>query len=337
MAGAKVGGAERFFERLVPALTAAGVEQTAVIRRHAERAGALRKAGVPTLELGFGGPFDLATRLQVPLIARSFRPDLTLAWMNRAALRMPTGPWVRAARLGGYYDLKYYRRCQHLIANTADIARWLGTQGWPAERVHVLPNFVDPPSGRPVPRGSLYTSADQIVLLCLGRLHPNKAFDIAIRALADAPRAVLWLAGSGPEEARLRALAASTGVADRVRWLGWRSDVGALLQTADILLCPSRHEPLGNVVIEAWAAGTPVIAVASAGPAGLIRDGVDGRLVPIDDVAQLAEAIRALGDQPDVRARLAHVGLGRFRADFSQAVVVQAYCQLFERLMQGQR
>ena len=99
------------------------------------------------------------------------------------------------------------------------------------------------------------------------------------------------------------------GIAERVRFLGWRDDVPALLAAADILVCPSRHEPLGNVVIEAWAAGVPVVATASDGPAGLIDDGESGLLVPLPGrpgggAAGLAAAIERLCRDPALRARL---------------------------------
>lgn len=332
MAGARVGGAERFFERLLPALGQAGVTQAAAIRRHPERAAHLRAHGIVTTELRFGGPVDLITRWRVPGLVRAFAPDLVLAWMSRAADRMPQGSWVTAARLGGYYKLTHYRRCRHLIGNTEDIARYLRAEGHPADRVHVLPNFADPPGAGVVARSALATSEAAPVLLCLGRLHTNKAFDVALKALADLPEAILWLAGVGPEEAALRALADQLGVAARVRWLGWRDDTGPLLRAATVLLCPSRHEPLGNVVLEAWAAGTPVVAAASAGPASLIQDRVDGCLVPIDDAAALAQACRAVINDPAAAAALSQAGLARFASDFTATAVVARYVALFQRL-----
>jgi glycosyltransferase involved in cell wall biosynthesis len=117
-------------------------------------------------------------------------------------------------------------------------------------------------------------------LLAMGRLHPNKGFDVLLRAIALLPRGHLYLAGAGPEEAALRALAAELGITDRVSFLGWRRDIGALLAAADMFICSSRHEPLGNIVLEAWSAAKPVIAAAAQGPSELINDRADGLLVP---------------------------------------------------------
>ena len=130
----------------------------------------------------------------------------------------------------------------------------------------------------------------------MGRLHEVKAHDISLKALALIPQAYLWIAGTGPLEAELKALAQSLGVAQRVRFLGWRNDAAALYRTADACLFPSRFEPLGNVVIQCWANGLPVIAAASQGPSQLITPGQDGLLVPIDDAPALATAEQLLAD-----------------------------------------
>src|SRR5258708_14680077 len=123
-------------------------------------------------------------------------------------------------------------------------------------------------SAAPVARAALDTPEDVPLALALGRLHSNKAFDVLIEALARAPGIHLWLAGEGPARAQLESRAARLAVSNRVRFLCWREDAPALLATADMLVCPSRHEPLGHVVVEAWAAGPPRGAAASAGPRG---------------------------------------------------------------------
>ncbi|MGB0671281.1 MAG: glycosyltransferase, partial [Rhodospirillales bacterium] len=145
MAGAKHGGAEAFFVRLALGLMRAGLDQTVVIRRDEDRARLLRRGGVEPEQLAFGGLLDLSTAGDLRRIIRRDRPDIVLSWMNRAtaACPKPKGRFVHVARLGGYYDLKYYRNCDHLVGNTQDIVDYLVKAGWPAERAHYLPNFVD--------------------------------------------------------------------------------------------------------------------------------------------------------------------------------------------------
>src|ERR1700693_6094541 len=142
IAGAAHGGAETFFTRLVAELQRAGERQRVLIRRNSRRAQCLRAAGVQVGELAFGGIFDLATRSAFGREIAAWRPDIVLTWMSRATRLCPRGDFVHVARLGGYYDLKYYRRCDHLIGNTRAIAQWIVGAGWPAARVHYVPNFV---------------------------------------------------------------------------------------------------------------------------------------------------------------------------------------------------
>ncbi|MEX2643565.1 MAG: glycosyltransferase [Acetobacterales bacterium] len=333
MAGARHGGAEAFFVRLVSALARDGLTQLVAIRRNRERAAGLRAAGVAPVQLPFGGFFDWRTRPGLRAAIGGFQPDVVLTWMNRATHLCPGGAFVHAARLGGYYNLKYYARCDHLIANTRGIADYLVRQGWPAEQVHHLPNFVDPPRGEPLARGSLDTPEDVPLLVALGRLHPNKAFDVLLSALAGMPRAHLWLAGEGPERRSLEALARELDVADRVRFLGWRDDAPALIQAADLFVCPSRHEPLGNVVIEAWAAGTPVVAAAAAGPRELIQDRKSGLLVPIDDADALRRAAEEVLREDSLARSMVAAGREAYDAAFTEPAVVRAYRGFFEQIV----
>ncbi|MBN9496362.1 MAG: glycosyltransferase [Alphaproteobacteria bacterium] len=329
MAGAKVGGAEAFFERLVVALQANGIEQRVAIRADADRKSRLRAKGVDPVALSFGGVFDLATPWRLKSLFDDFNAEVALAFMSRAAAKLPPKALTKSrpayvGRLGGYYDLKYYRRCDHLIGNTRDICDWIVKQGWPAARVDYLPNFVDATPVVPASR----EGADKIVL-ALGRLHTNKAFDVAIAAMENVPNAQLWIAGAGPLDGELKAQAAKLG--DRVRFLGWRADSTALIEACDVLVCPSRHEPLGNVVIEAWARGKPVVAAASQGPGALIRDGKDGLLVPIDDAISLSQALNRVLAERALADDLGAAGQARHAGEFGEAKVIGAYKDFIAR------
>lgn len=336
MAGAALGGAETFFERLALAQHAGGETVLAAIRREPGRAARLRAGGLAPLELGFGGPLDLLTRPRLGAALRRFRPAVAVAWMNRAAGLAPTGDWVLAGRLGGYYDLRHYRRCDHLLANTRDLVAWIARQGWPAGRVHHAPNFAPDLRGAapadlpPPPPGGAR-------LLAMGRLHRNKGFDLLLRALPALPGARLWLAGEGPERAALARLAAEGGVADRVDFLGWRGDQGALLAACDLLVVPSRHEPLGNVVLEGWSAARPVVAAAVQGPSELIADGVTGRLCAPESPAALAAAIAGVLAAPDRGHALALAGRAGFEAHHAEGPVLARWRALLEALAAAPR
>lgn len=322
MAGAHHGGAEAFYERLTLALHGAGDEVLPIIRRDPERAARLAAGGLSPVELRFGGPLDILTRPRIGLLLKRFQPGVVMAWMNRAGSKTPPGPeldpWPTVGRLGGYYDLKYYRSCDHLVGNTRDLRDWIVAQGCPTDRAHYLPNFAADLAGA----APAELPGQGPCLLAMGRLHRNKGFDLAIRALALVPGATLCIAGEGPEREALTALARECGVADRVHLLGWRQDTGALLAACDLFVCSSRHEPLGNIVLEAWSASRPVVAAAAQGPRELIEDGETGLLVPPESAEALAGAINAALADPQDAARLADNGRKTFETSFAEGPVL---------------
>jgi glycosyltransferase involved in cell wall biosynthesis len=122
------------------------------------------------------------------------------------------------------------------------------------------------------------------------------------------------------------------GIAERVKFLGWRTDRGALLKAADVCVFPSREEPFGNVVVEAWAYGVPLVAAASTGPAWLARNNEDTILVPVDDAEALAQGVRDVLASKDLASELVENGRKRIETEFSENVVIGQYLDMFERV-----
>lgn len=332
MAGARQGGAETYFVNMVTALARAGVRQQAVIRGHSAREEALEAAGVPVTTARFGGMLDLVTRFRLQQALRVFRPHVVVSWMTRATAAVPArGAYAHIARLGGYYPLEHYRACDWLICNTRDLVRHCIDGGYESWHIDYIPNFV-PWQERPAEARASHATPDTApLLLALGRLHSNKAFDVAIRALAQLPGTFLWIAGEGSEKAALEKLAADCQVADRVRWLGWRADREALVAAADIVIVPSRAEPFGNVILDAWAGGKPLVAAASEGPRLFVRDGENGLLVTPEDWLGLSAAIKRLLDDKSLGARIAAGGRDAYLRDHTEAVAVTRWKSLLAR------
>ena len=260
------GGAETYFVALIEALHRAGYAQVAATRPWPARDETLRALGVPLANFPFTPATSLLSRIGVAGFARKVDAKVLVSWMSRAAGAAPRGPWARIGRLGGYYDLKYFKGHDVLVGNTPDIMRHITEGGWPADRALYIPNFAKADDSAAISRATFDTPDGVPLFLGMGRLHSDKAHDVTLRALTLMPEAWLWIAGSGPLDAELKAQAAALGVADRVRFLGWRQDAGALYRAADVCLFPSRIEPLGNVVIQAWAYGLPIVAAVVQGP-----------------------------------------------------------------------
>lgn len=340
----RAGGAETFFIRLAVALHGRkDVAQTVVVRENSWAARQLAAAGVSFEALPFGGLWDAllgTTRRRLRGLCLQKQVQVVVAFMNRAAMHTPMGPWVNVGRLGGYYDLKYYRgKMLHLIGNTKDLVRYCVGHGWPAGHVHYLPNFIPAPSAGWEKEGAAVRKRLGIlptakVGLVAARLHPVKGHATVLRALAGLPKDFhVIFAGDGKLEAELRDLASSMGLAGRVHGVGWADAVSGYAAAADVWLVPSTHEPLGNSVLDAWAHGVPVISTRTAGPVSLITDGKDGLLVDIDDAEGLAAAWRKVAGDAKLSKALAAAGARVFARDFCEDVVVGAYVKFYQDIV----
>ncbi|EAT16162.1 glycosyltransferase [Desulfuromonas acetoxidans] len=331
-------GAETYFEKVAAAFAKDDViEQRLIIEAQPSREVRLHQAEVDFRTLPMGRitkPLFYNQRLKREV--DEFDPDLILTWVNRASRKCPSTSAVVVGRLGGYYDITNYRKCDHLIVNTPDLVRHVTRHDWPQHDVSMISNFGELLESLDVPESLPSIPDGHRVLLSLGRLHEKKAQDVLIRALPDIPQATLLIAGDGELKSSLVDLAASLGVADRVHLLGLRKDVRALFALADICVFPSRFEPLGNVVLEAWATGTPIVAAASQGPSWLIEDGCNGLLFDVDNVIQCAAQVNRLLADGQFAERLVEQGRRTFSQEFSMEVIIGRYKALFKDLIAKQ-
>ena len=188
---------------------------------------------------------------------------------------------------------------------------------------------------------------DPLRLIAIGRLVPTKGHDTLLRALGRLARegvdARLELVGSGPERAALEALAREEGVADRVALRGavGFAEVIDALESADVFCLAPRllpgHPPDGipNVIAEAMALGVPVVATRVSAIPELVRDGVDGRLVEVDDAAAFARALGELAADPALRARFARAARGRVAELFDQDANIDELIAHFDEHVPG--
>ncbi len=331
IAGAEIGGAETFAVDAITALAERGVAQHVICRPFDGALRRYRNAGVDTTSLNFS-PLDRILRRG--LVAREvarFKPDLVHAWMSRAGSFIPRGlPCPAVGWFGDYYKLKYFRTCDSFFAVTPDIAASIVKRGMASERVFTTNTFGTMPDAPPVDRASLNTPPDATVALVLSRMHTVKGIDTLLRAAVLVPGLFLWLAGDGPERATYEALAAQLGLSDRTRFLGWRGDRKSLLEACDICVLPSRYEPFGTVIVEAWAARRPLVATLADGARQYVRDGADGLLCPIENHEALAACLTRAMHEPGLANSLSRNGYARFEADFTRDIVTTRLIAAYE-------
>jgi glycosyltransferase involved in cell wall biosynthesis len=182
-------------------------------------------------------------------------------------------------------------------------------------------------------RAELGAVDGQVVVLAVSRLVWHKGYPELAAALREVPEAVLWVAGErlasdrGPD---MEALLRGAGLDGRLRLLGYREDVPALMAAADIFVLPSRFEGLPMSVIEAMLTGLPVVACDVRGPAEQVVEGVTGLLVPVGDAPALAGALRRLTEDTELRARMGAAGRARAIECYDEAKVLARTIELLE-------
>ncbi len=232
------------------------------------------------------------------------------------------------------------------VATTAEIAAALEGEGYPASRLARLPNFVDTTLFRPFDPRAREAAREALdlrgrtVVVCSGRLTRRKNVDLLLDAFARAcararPAAppLLVLLGDGPERAGLEARAARDDLRGRVRFGGFRDDVGRWLGAADLFVLPSRLEGLPNALLEAMAAGLPVLATDIGGCREAVTPEADGLLVAPDDARALEDGLVRLLEDADLRARLGAAAARTIAARFTLDAVAPRYVALYRRLL----
>ena len=235
----------------------------------------------------------LGRRLGKPVVITARGTDVYLI----PDYRLP-GRWIRWAA----------KRAAGIVAVSEALRARLIALGIEASRIEVLRNGVDlelfAPGDRAAARQAVGLDVDGTVVLSVGQLIPRKGHDLAMRAVARLPEATLVIVGEGPKADGLRRLARRLGSAERIRFLGAipQERLATIYNAADVLVLASTREGYPNVLLEALACGTPVVATAVGGVPEVVRDSVAGRLVEERSPEALAGAIRDLLADPPARA-----------------------------------
>ncbi len=209
---------------------------------------------------------------------------------------------------------------------------------FPGRKVQVIHNATPlAPFGRPVNmalRAELRRGTERPLVLAVARLdNRHKGLDFLVSAAARVPEAQFVFAGDGPDRASLEEQALSLGVDDRMTFLGHREDIPDLLASCDLFVLPSLYEGLPVSVVEAMAAGKPVVASAIGGTDEAVEHGQTGLLVPPGDPEALANAIRTVLSDSALAKRMGAAGRARANQEFSAETMIQRTTQVYEQLL----
>lgn len=359
-----LGGAENAMFMLLESLDRAEWEPTLLlddalgVEPLAARAAAL---GVPVRRVP-PLPLGLTGARRVPALARLLRRErpevfhahmsspVACKWALAAAVAARVPAVLGTVQVGEYEPPDRSARWQlqalaggvgRYLAVSRDIAAELVERlGWPAEKIEVVYNAVDvervavaPPPGL---REELGGGEGRPLVLTPARLDAQKGHATLFEAIARVPDATFVLAGEGPEREPLEALARRLGIADRVRFLGRREDVPELLAACDVFALPSLYEGSSLAVLEAMAAGIPIVSSAIGGTDELIEDGRNGLLVSPGDAEALAAALRRLLAEPALGAEMAARARERVEAGLRREQTASRVTEVYRELL-GER
>jgi glycosyltransferase involved in cell wall biosynthesis len=355
-----LGGAEKQLALLAAGLRRRGVETTVVVlRQGGPREAILRDAGVPLINLGLPSPASSWQRFAVFALAlerlrrilRRLRPDVVHAFLLHSCVL--TAPAARLARVpvcvAGRRSLSHYkaglrfavagervatRMTDLLIANAHAVADdVVRTEGVGRDRIRVVYNGLADPAFEPVPAAALASAVP--VILCVANLRAYKGhrylLDAAARLQERGLPCTLALVGEGAEREGLQHQAEMLGL--DVRFLGARTDIAALLARADVAVLPSLTEGMSNAVMEAMAAGRPVVATDVGGTAELIEG--RGVLVPPADADALAAGLERVLRDPAGARTLAEAALAWSRRFLHLDGMVDRHLAIYSELLEA--
>jgi glycosyltransferase involved in cell wall biosynthesis len=299
--------------------------------------------------------------IRVRLRFKKISPSVVIGWSTYANLvaviaSRPWDPWklvlservyipgILRARAGpsprrlliAFLMRALYPLAAVVTANSAENVRFLAKWIRGNTLFKQVPNVIDigQINRLSMEAADIHGTGDGVLILGAGRLVPQKGFDILLRALAQVPKDLPWrlnVIGEGPEEGRLRQLAAEAGIAHRINWLGARANPFPYYRNADIVVVPSRFEGFPNTALEAMASGRALICTdCKTGPRELSGNGQFAILVPKENVEALAEAITRLARDPEARRHLGNKARTHVVDQYSVEVVKQIYTNLID-------
>lgn len=325
-------------------------------------------AGIPVTVVGKRWKLDPYAFWRLWRLIRHLKPDLVHTWIfaanayGRAAGLMAgvkclvagercVDPW-KSWELG--FDRYLARRTARIVANSEGVRDFYTGKGIPAERIDVIPNGILPAPPCSATRQQILAELglpqDARLAGLIGRLWPQKRVKDAVWA-ADLLKVIrddvyLLIIGDGPHRERLEKFRDQCEIRDKVRFLGHRSDVPRLLPHFDVLWSPSAYEGQSNTILEAMAAGVPVVATDIPGTRELVVDGETGYLVSTEGwppnattvnktvAAGLAKYTVRILDDRALAQRLGETARRRVADEFSVERMVARYAELYRRLLE---
>ena len=359
-------GPARNLIEFVPLARSAGIETVVATFLRKESANffteRLESLSIPLFPISEESPFDLSTIQKLKRLVAKVQPDLiqTHAVKSHFLVRLsgiPNSiPWIAfhhgytstTWRTDLYNELDRWslRAATQMVTVSHASLGQLRTKGVPSERVKVIHNAV--PTGYGIEMGdssqidalrsTLGIPVGQKVILSVGRLSKEKdqvSLVEAISELRGSFSPYLVILGEGPEHKTILEKTRLLGLTDKVILTGQQDDIGPFYSLADVVVISSRSEGSPNVLLEALAAGVPLVATSVGGIPEMVRDGEHALLVPHGDPKQMANSIARIFAETDVARSLVENGRKLVQTRFSPAERVRTLAEMYRHILQS--
>ena len=364
----KISGGEKVLFDLAMSMEERGHEVSVVCPDPGQLPDELRKAGIESTIIPFHKTYDIRAARRLAQFIKSKKIDVLHSHgmltniISRVAgkmanvpvsvstehLTMELGRGGRSTETIERLKARYYRMLdnytsrynQQVIAVSNAVRDDLVEQGIPVSRITVIQNGInipdiDPAAGNRI-RLELGIKPEETVVGAVGRLSPQKDYPTLLRAFKEVnkscPDAVLMIAGEGHLRKNLEKLADDLGIGERVKFLGYRSNVLEIVSSFDIYVLSSLWEGLPLAVLEAMAMEKPVVATSVPGTAEAVNEGETGFLVPLRDYQSLSRRLIYLADNPDKARLMGEAGRRRWKDCFSLTRVIDEHESLYQKL-----
>jgi len=305
-----LGGLEEAYVHTTRALVSQGYQVSILCHPDSPHRLTLERMGCAVYTSAPRGFYDLIRAWKIRKLLLTLKPDVIIAHNARAITLLTLaarGMNIPVCGVSHSYKTARTMRADHLVVVTEHMRNHFIQAGFPANRLTVIPNFIDLPE-RYVPK----PRKRPVVIGVMGRFTPEKGMLEFLKSLQGLQQLKVpfhaVIAGDGEQAQMLYNFASANGLTPHITWMGWVTVKALFYESVDIVCIPSLEESFGLVVLEALAHGIPVVATDTFGPASIISHGLNGLIVGRGDARAMAVAVQQLVDHPEKAKHLVEAG-----------------------------
>lgn len=356
ISGLEIGGSETQLLRILPELQKYHTNAVCCVRGHGPIGSELEKNGVPVYYLDFKGLSDLLVIKRFYVVIKSFAPEILVTYLIHADLygrffgrlfgirkivSSKRGALLNWEWLAKFDRLTKFMVNHYLVQTKTAKEEWMGRLNLPENKFTIMPNGMNtklfsPKIDRRAKRASLKFSSDSIIITCVARLRIGKGHDTLLEAFEkifkEHPAINLLLVGDGEREGELRNKIKNYSSKNNIHFLGNRNDIPEILAISDIFVLPTEAEGMSNAIMEAMAAGLPIITTDIPENRDVIENKKTGLLLPVGNTDSLAKNIISLISDHKLRVSLGQLAQEKAREEFDIQKIVLRFTDFYENI-----